>query len=93
MRIKNVFAVFLISIFLVGCSAQRTKPKEDITYKKFSAPLNVDLSVQTGDPLFLEGKYILGEEIIVPESINLMIPGSMFIPFPVTINQGKLELT
>ena len=93
MRIKNVTSVFLISTLLIGCSAQRTKPKEVISYKKFSAPLNTDLSVQTGDPLFLEGKYVEGEEIIITEPLDLMIPGSMFIPFPVFIDQGNLELT
>lgn len=90
-----VFKVPVIStvlICLTGCVAT-TPAKPPLTYKRFSAPLLTPLQVETGEDLFVEGAFIPGEKIDIPAALDLMIPGSMMIPFPAHIDPGTLRLT
>lgn len=94
--VREVVLVCLAAAALVGCTAQGVKPaqeKELFTYREFSAPLGQPLTVNTGDALFVEGRFIEGEAIMVRQPLDLMIPGSMMIPFPVHIEPGRLTMS
>jgi len=95
-RISLLIASATISTLIVGCVAEpsRASLKADpYTSKTFNAPIGKELVVTTGEPLFVEGSYIDGELISVSEPVDLMIPGSMMIPFPVHLDPGELELS
>ena len=82
-----IFAVLTLS----GCAA--TQPSNiPLSFHKFTAPLGVEHTVETGGSIFVEGEFIDGETITIPESLDLMIPGAMFIPFPVHVAKGTLEM-
>ena len=83
--------LLLVSLAFVGCVAL-PPPSAPVTLQKFTAPLNVELTATTGESLFGEGDYIEGELITVQEPVDVMIPGSMFIPFPVHIAGGPLVM-
>lgn len=88
--------VYIVLLFTIGCTAQSAyqKPPEEIfTFKKFNAALNQKLSVETGDPVFVEGYFVEGEMIKIEQPIDIMIPGSMMIPFPVHIDPEYLMLS
>ncbi len=91
----RIAATLLAIITLAGCVAQRspTSAAPTVTVKEFNAPTNVELEASTGDSIFMEGSYIEGEYIEVSQSVDIMIPGSMMIPFPVHVAQGRLELS
>ncbi|WP_276230684.1 hypothetical protein [Pseudomonas citronellolis] len=55
--------------------------------------MGTSLSAETGQDLFVEGAYIKGERIRIAEPVDLMVPGSMLIPFPVHIGAGDLTLS
>ena len=81
-----------ICLTLSGCAA--TPPKQSpVSFKSFTAPIGKLLSTETGEDLFVEGAYIEGERIVIEQDIDLMIPGSMMIPFPAHIGAGELPLT
>ncbi|MBT3193121.1 MAG: hypothetical protein HN341_11255 [Verrucomicrobia bacterium] len=85
-----------VLVLLVGCVAQRGPSLGVADFyetKAFTAPLAQELAVDTGDALFVEGRYIQGEYVEVPDPIDMMVPGSMRIPFPVHIDAGKLRLS
>ncbi|TDA65561.1 hypothetical protein E0765_04865 [Sulfuricurvum sp. IAE1] len=85
-----VFSVIAL-IALTGC-AQKQIPAP-IAYKKFNAPLNKHLEAQTGDALFVEGIFREGEVIKIEKRVDELIPGSMFVPFPMYIEPSTLSLT
>ena len=62
-------------------------------FREFNAPLGLTLLVETGNDLFVRGEYIEGEVITITEQVKKLIPGSMFIPFPITIEPGELKLS
>lgn len=79
---------------MTACSTQTQRPTaEPYITKHFSAPLATLLEVNTGDSVFVAGSYIDGEVIVLSESVEMMVPGSLGIPFPVRIDAGPLELT
>lgn len=81
-----------LCFLLAGCVAKHQPASLTYTTKKFSAPLGQELKADTGGTLFLEGSYIPGEYILVPNNVDIMVPGSMLIPFPVHIDSGRLVL-
>lgn len=86
-------ALLLAGFFaLAGCAAQPAGP-EPFTTKPFTAPVGTALEVNTGDALYVSGSYIPGERISISKPLDMMVPGSMFIPFPVHIDSGHLELS
>ena len=79
---------------VTACSTPTQRPTADVyVTKHFSAPLDTRLEVNTGDSVFVAGSYIEGEVIELHEGVDMKVPGSLGIPFPVHIDQGKLELT
>lgn len=76
---------------LIGCASQPLAV-DAFSTRRFEAPLNTRLSVNTGDAFYVSGTYIEGERIHLESPQKMMIPGSMFIPFPVEIQSGFLEL-
>jgi hypothetical protein len=96
---KYLIAVMHLTLamaVITGCVAQRERAEtqaEVYALHSFSAPLDQELSVNTGEAIFVEGRYIEGEYIDLPQSIDMMIPGSLMIPFPVHIDSGRIELT
>lgn len=83
---------FLATVAACSTPIQR-HPIDPFVTKHFSAPLNKRLEVNTGDSVFVAGSYIEGEVIELDEGVDMKVPGSLGIPFPVHIDQGKLELT
>lgn len=90
---KISFFMLFILLILTGCTANKKVFTPSYTSHKFSADLNKELVVNIGDSLFVSGEYIEGEAIIIGETFNSTLPGSMMIPFPVTINEGIIPLT
>ncbi|MCD6598608.1 MAG: hypothetical protein J7L04_13020 [Bacteroidales bacterium] len=80
-----------------GCATQPTlnsKSYEQLfSIKEFKAPIGIPLTAETGEALFVEGSFIEGEYIIIDKQTNRMIPGSMGIPFKITIEAGKINMT
>ncbi|MCE9684472.1 hypothetical protein [Halomonas alkalisoli] len=90
----RTLVVTLALLTLAGCTAKPPAAEAPtISVKEFNAPLNEEMRAGTGDSIFMEGRYIEGEYIDVPQAVDIMIPGSMMIPFPVHVAQGRLELT
>ena len=88
---KKLSLILCIALVLIGCVA--TPPVHvPLTTQKFTAPLNVELQANTGDSIYVEGEFVDGEVIMVSEPVDLMIPGSMLIPFPVHIAEGPLVM-
>lgn len=83
---------FLAAVTACSTPTPRPTPEPYVT-KQFSAPLGTRLEVNTGDSVFVAGSYIDGEVIVLPESVDIKVPGSLGIPFPVHIDPGALELT
>ena len=89
------FRLFATGVLLAatGCA---TPPPEVIrdpyAVRPFSAPLGQALRVETGNALFVSGTYVEGEQIVLTRPVDMMLPGSMFIPFPVRIEAGALTL-
>lgn len=84
--------VLLVMTMISGCASDAAY-KDVFTIKTFSAPLRQKLQVPTGDALFVDGAIIEGEVINIASPVEKMIPGSMFIPFPIRIESGLLEMT
>ncbi|WP_313280364.1 hypothetical protein [Stutzerimonas balearica] len=80
------------ALALTGCAATPAK-QTPVSFHSFTAPIGKHLSTETGEDLFVEGAYIQGERIVIEQDTDLMIPGSMMIPFPVHIGAGELLLT
>lgn len=91
MKITHVI-VLLVMAMISGCASDAAY-KDVFTIKTFSAPLRQKLQVPTGDVLFVDGAIIEGEVINIASPVEKMIPGSMFIPFPIRIESGGLEMT
>ena len=93
-KIRRLATATLILV-TVGCTAQTgtTASAPVFSKKTFTAPIGQSLTVNTGDSIFVEGSYIPGEIIEIPEAIEMMIPGSMLIPFPIRIEAGQLKLS
>lgn len=83
--------IALLGVFLNGCVATNTLQTPNYQKIIFSPPAETILNVNTGNDLFVEGAFIPGEVINLDKPIDLMIPGAMFIPFPVHI-KGPLKL-
>lgn len=82
-----------VVLAVAGCASSGTEaPRDPLVVRTFSAPLNQTLRVETGDALFVSGAYIDGEEIALPKTVEIMVPGSMFIPFPVRMDAGVLTM-
>jgi hypothetical protein len=92
-RNKSYKAVSICLLFLttVACSSTQIAPV-DYKYREFKAPIATSLTVDTGNELFVRGAYIEGEAILIKEQVKKLIPGAMGIPFPITIDPGKLTL-
>jgi len=91
---KFFFLITLITC-LAGCVASPPldTTKDLFTHKNFNAPLGKHLEAETGNTIFLEGSFIDGEAIRISKPLDMMMPGNMFIPFPVHIDIGELRLT
>lgn len=88
-----VLCLAIVLASLTACSTPtRPQPEEYVT-KRFDAPIGKALEVNTGDSVFVTGSYIDGEEIELADRVDLMMPGSLGIPFPVHMAPGKLQLT
>lgn len=81
-----------MGLALSGC-ASAPPQQAPVTFKKFTAPIGKILSTETGEDLFVEGAYIKGESITISQDMDIMIPGSMMIPFPAHIGAGELQMT
>lgn len=84
-----------LALAISGCAAQVAAPESDhhvLVYKKFNAPLNTNLTVETGEHLFVEGSYIEGENIKISSPTNMSIPGFLSVNFPVSFQPGDLKL-
>lgn len=82
-----------IALTIGGCATEpAATPREQVAVHPFKAPLGQLLRVETGNALFVSGSYIDGEDIQLPRAVDMMVPGSMFIPFPVRIEAGPLTL-
>lgn len=93
-RSSSQLMLIISAVLVAGCSAQGGAVKEDLTIAHtFNAPIGVSLTVETGEMLFVEGRYVEGEKIAVVQPVEKMIPGSMKIPFPIRIYPGELTLT
>lgn len=88
----NRLVSFVLLVSLIGCAAQSARQPDMFTTKKFNAPIGQKLEVETGEALFVEGSYIEGELIKITEPVDMMMPGSMMIPFPVHIDEGVLYM-
>lgn len=91
---RGIYSLLVLGLSL-GCAIEpKTIPPELslFTTKTFSAPSDRSLEVNTGEILFLQGIYIEGESIWLEKPVDMLIPGSMFIPFPVHIDSGRLTL-
>ncbi|MCR4290220.1 MAG: hypothetical protein NUV86_08165 [Candidatus Scalindua sp.] len=84
--------IFILLVLLTGCVTNKPMPNL-YSIKSYNAPIGKQLAVETGESLFVDGEYIEGEVIIINKKIEKMIPGSMHIPFPITIDKGSLRLT
>ncbi len=84
--------ILTLSVLFTGCVTNKPMPNL-YSIKSFNAPLGKQLEVETGESLFIDGEYVEGEVITLNKEIKKMIPGSMHIPFPITIDKGKLCLT
>lgn len=83
--------VLLVSLALTGCAAVPPQ-SAPLSLQKFTAQIDVELTAATGGSIFVEGEFIEGELITVSEPVDLMIPGAMFIPFPVHVASGPLVM-
>lgn len=91
---KSVIGIIFITFVLGGCVATSRQETPDVfTYKKFNPPIDKVLEAETGEHIFVEGAFIEGEAIEIDTPLDLMIPGSMFIPFPAHIDRGRLILS
>lgn len=80
---------------LTGCltvTSTSSSFTPQVTIREFDAPLGVVLNSPTGGRLFVQGRYIPGEVITLSQPVDVMIPGSYGIPFPVHIEPGLLTL-
>jgi hypothetical protein len=92
-RNKSFIAISICLLFLLttACSTPQITPV-DYKYREFNAPLGISSTVETGNDLFVRGSYIEGEAILITQQVKKLIPGAMGIPFPITIEPGKLVL-
>lgn len=90
-RLTSVPILFIAA----GCTAQTgtTTSAPVFSQKSITAPIDQSLTVNTGDSIFVEGSYIPGEIIEIPGPVEMTIPGSMRIPFPIRIEAGQLKLS
>jgi len=89
----RTLAALSLVLTVAGCASTASEPPRDqFVLRPFTAPLGQTLRVETGNALFVSGSYIEGEEIALAKSVDMMVPGSMFIPFPVHIDAGVLSL-
>lgn len=83
-------------VFLAGCVAQPTKTSvidsKQFETIKFSPILGAKLAVETGDEMFVEGDYIPGQLVDITDRVDKFIPGSMLIPFPMSIEAGVIHM-
>ena len=89
--------VAAISILLLtGCVAQQTKMSDDHSQQfqtiKFAPDVGKELVVETGDEMFVEGDYIPGQSLNIASRVDKIIPGSMMIPFPMSIDAGLIHM-
>lgn len=81
----------------VGLQACASAPpaenyNELVRIKTFQAPIGQPLTVQTGDPIYVEGRYISGEAFNLSKNVHVYLPGSLHVPFPVSIDAGMLRM-
>ena len=88
--LKNLVVVSMAAL-LCACASNKSVDLYEV--HKFNAPLYTGLRVETGESLYVQGEYINGEKIVIDVDQSMMIPGSMFIPFPIGIGVGDLYLT
>lgn len=88
----NLFLSLAIITFISNADELSLDEQGVYTEKKFTAPIGKLLSVETGEAIFTEGTIIEGKSIEIQSAKELMIPGAMFIPFPVKIEKGELRL-
>ncbi len=89
--------IFTTSLLVLsGCVSQTVKTSnnapEQFQAIKFSPILGEELKVETGDEIFVEGEYIPGQSLNITRRIDKLIPGSMLIPFPITIEPSALNM-
>ena len=79
---------------LVACVSTPPRADTDSLFQKeeFHAPLGAPLTAQTGDAIFVDGTYIEGEVMALSQDVQTILPGSLHIPFPVSIRAGELSL-
>ncbi|RTZ39136.1 hypothetical protein EKL30_18445 [Candidimonas sp. SYP-B2681] len=90
---RKFYLLLALTVLLVGCAATPRHVPPAFTVHRFSAPLDIELKAGTGQSIFVDGSYVQGEYIPVDHPVDMMIPGSMYIPFPVHVGVGRLVLT
>jgi hypothetical protein len=86
-----------IGVFAAALTGYASSPPEsmDTLFQKteFHAPLGTILTAQTGGAAFVEGTFIKGEIVTLSQDMNILLPGGLRIPFPVSIRKGQLQMT
>ena len=80
-------------IFIASCGSAPEGSVDPFEVVQFSAPLETTLVVETGNAMFVSGAYIKSQVITLSSDVSILLPGSLGIPFPVTIAAGRLSLT
>jgi hypothetical protein len=87
---------WVIGIFASGLAACASTPLENtdslFEKKEFHAPTGTPLTAQTGDAIFVEGTYIDGEALTLSRDVQITLPGTLRVPFPVSIHGGELRM-
>jgi hypothetical protein len=88
----KIALLFSSALLFSGCVTTTEAYKPSFTVNKFSPVIGEIRSVSTGNDLFVEGVFIPGEILRLSQSVSVMIPGSMLIPFPARIEASDLRL-
>ncbi len=87
--IKSLNFICVLAL-IASCSTNSHNIDSLYVVKEFSPAIGEKRETNTGGNLLEEGAYIPGQQINISETVNKLIPGSMFIPFPIMIKPGVL---
>ncbi len=87
---KKLELTYLLCVFLCGCAGTPSSPP--LTTQKFTTHIGVEVKTENGASIYYEGEFIPNEFIAIPEPVNKIMAGSMFMPTPVYIAGGSLNM-
>lgn len=88
---QQILISIILIAFLSGCGT--TPYSEPMEEHVFDTPLGEKQVTATGENIVMEGRFIRGKAIKIPAPIERILPGSMFVPFPMNLGRGKLRMT